>query len=269
MSATILLTGATDGIGLDAAVRLATAGHDLLLHGRNPAKLAAAADRVAAVGGGGRIEQWQADLSKLAEVEDLAARLAAAHDRIDVLINNAGVFRAPGTVTGDGLDLRFAVNTIAPYLLTRRLLPLIPAGGRIINLSSAAQAPVDLGVLAGGGSLPEDQGYAQSKLAITMWSRHLAAELGPHGPVVISVNPGSLLATKMVKEGYGMDGSDVGIGGAILAGLAVDPAYAGDTGRYFDNDARRFGPPHPDAEDGAKVAAVVDVLDRLVADQTG
>jgi NAD(P)-dependent dehydrogenase (short-subunit alcohol dehydrogenase family) len=88
-----------------------------------------------------------ADLSRMADVEAFAKEIAERHNCIDVLINNAGVFRTPDPVTRDGLDGRFAVNAIAPFLLTRRLLPLLRSGGRVINVSSAAQAPVDLEAL--------------------------------------------------------------------------------------------------------------------------
>ena len=134
-----------------------------------------------------------------------------------MLINNAGIFKTPEPITQDGLDVRFAVNTIAPYLLTQKLLPLLGASGRVINLSSAAQSPVDPEALAGRVRLSDDlTTYAQSKLALTMWSRSMALSLKDEGPVIIAVNPGSLLGTKMVKEGFGMAGNDIRIGADIL-----------------------------------------------------
>ncbi len=177
MSSTILITGSTDGLGLETAKVLAGQGHDLLLHGRSEDKLLAAEDTVRGAGGSGTIERLRADLSSLDEVESLAAEVADRHDRLDVVINNAGVFRVPTTVAANGLDMRFMVNTIAPYVLTRRLLPLFAVGGRVVNLSSAAQAPVDPRALTGAVALADGTAYAQSKLAITMWSRHLAEEL--------------------------------------------------------------------------------------------
>lgn len=117
-----------------------------------------------------------------------------------MLIDNAGVLKVDDPLTPEGLDIRFAVNTPAPALLTRRLLPLIPRDGRIIHLSSAAQAPVDLEALAGRRRLEPMAAYAQSKLALTLWSQSLAEELGPDGPVTLAKNPGSLLATRMVRE---------------------------------------------------------------------
>ncbi len=268
MTATILITGATDGLGLATALNLATGGHQVLLHGRNPAKLAAAQEAVraaAAAAGDGAVATFVADLSSLAETEELAASVREQHTHLDVLINNAGVFKTTDTSTADGLDPRFAVNAISPYLLTRRLMSLLGRTGRVVNVSSAAQAPVDPAALAGRASLPADAAYAQSKLALTMWTNHLAHELGDRGPVVFSVNPGSLLATKMVKEGFGIPGSDIAIGVDILSRAAVDEEFAQAAGTYYDNDAARFGSPHPDALDPTKnrvlterIAAIVD-----------
>ena len=186
----------------------------------------------------------------MAEVEALVGAVAGRHARLDVLINNAGVYNAPDRVTGDGLDVRFAVNTIAPYLLTQRLLPLLESSGRVINLSSAAQAPVDTEALSGRVRLPDDyEAYAQSKLAITMWSRHMALALKENGPIFIAINPGSLLGTKMVKEGFGVAGKDIRIGAEILLRAALADEFATASGQYFDNDSGRFASPHPDALD--------------------
>lgn len=104
-----------------------------------------------------------------------------------MLIKNTGVFGTSETGTSDGLDVRFAVNAIAPWLLTERLLPLMAPGGRVINLSSAAQAPVDADALTGPPHLSDRAAYAQSKLALTMWSRQPALELGEGGPACASV----------------------------------------------------------------------------------
>jgi len=259
MSKTILVTGATDGIGLETAKMLAEGGHTLLLHGRNPAKLEAAKAAVGSVA-----ETYTADLSDLAQVEALAEAIVARHDRLDVLINNAGVLKAPDPVTADGLDLRFVVNTLAPYLLTRRLLPLMDGAGRVVNLSSAAQAPVDTGAMAGGRRLDDMDAYAQSKLALTMWSRAMAREM-PGGPVIVAVNPGSLLASKMVKEGFGIAGNDLRIGADILVRAALSDEFADASGRYFDNDAGRFADPHRDALDPARETAVVAAIEAVLA----
>lgn len=265
MPKTLLITGSTDGIGLATARQLVAQGHTVLLHGRNPAKLAAAEAALSALPGAGHVESYVADLSRLAEVESLAAAVGARHDALDVLINNAGILRTADTRTADGLDVRFAVNTIAPYRLTQRLLPLLGTAGRVVNLSSAAQAPVDLAALAGRRPLADMAAYAQSKLALTMWSRHLAGLKGPAGPVIVAVNPGSLLGSKMVKEGFGVDGGDLDIGADILVRAALADDFATATGQYFDNDAGRFASPHPDALDPVKADAVVQAIEAVLA----
>ncbi|MEM8924298.1 MAG: SDR family NAD(P)-dependent oxidoreductase [Actinomycetota bacterium] len=265
MTKTILITGSTDGLGLATAQALAANGHSVLLHGRSQAKLDDAEQQVRAVGGTGQIDSYRADLSDLDEVAALASAVMADHPHIDVLINNAGVFRTPKPTAPNGLDIRFVVNTIAPYLLTRQLMPALGPEARVINLSSAAQAPVDPDALLGRRSLDDSTAYAQSKLALTMWSNHLAARLGADGPAVIAVNPGSFLGTKMVKEAYGSSGKDIGIGADILTRAATSEEFAAASGRYFDNDSGRFANPHPDALDPKRTAAVVDLIDSTIA----
>ncbi len=263
MPKTILITGATDGIGLETAKKLAGAGHRVLVHGRNPAKLKATADALSEQIGGGPVESYQADLSVLSEVTELAAAVRAGNDSLDVLINNAGVFKVVKTITDDKLDVRFVVNAIAPYYLSQLLMPLLSSTSRIVNVSSAAQAPVDINALAGQTPILDDMSaYAQSKLAITMWSRHMA---GQDGPVVIAVNPGSLLGSKMVKEAFGQDGGDLAIGAGILFRAAVDDEFANASGLYFDNDSGDFGAPHNDALDKPKSEKVVAAIEAVLA----
>lgn len=269
MPKTILITGSTDGIGLATARKLITLGHHVLLHGRNPAKLENARQALSALPGGGRVEGFVADLSRLADVVSLAHAITAKHTPLDVLINNAGVFKTAETTTPDGFDVRFVVNTLAPYLLTQQLMPLLSASGRVINLSSAAQSPVDLDALAGRIRLADDYtAYAQSKLALTMWSRSLALSLNGSGPAIIAVNPGSMLGTKMVTEGFGVAGADIGIGADILVRAALSDEFGEATGRYFDNDMGRFASPHSDALDAQKSQEVVGVIEAILATTT-
>ena len=269
MQKTILITGATDGIGLETAKMLIAQGHNVLLHGRNQEKLADVETELLSLESGGKIESYVADLSNLQEVEALAEGVVEKHDRIDVLINNAGVYKTASPLTQDGLDVRFVVNTIAPYLLTQKLLPLLGASGRVVNLSSAAQAPVDLRALAGQTKLTDDMAaYAQSKLAITMWSHTMALELKGNGPVIIAVNPGSLLASKMVKEGFGVAGKDLRIGADILCRAALNDEFAEASGQYFDNDSGRFSSPHPDGLNTHKAAEVVRTIESVLNDSS-
>jgi len=267
MQTTILVTGSTDGIGLETAKMLVSLGHTVLLHGRNSAKLEEAEKMLSALQGGGRVESYVADLSRLANVEALAKAVAEKHAKLDVLINNAGVYSAPDPVTQDGLDVRFAVNTIAPYLLTQRLLPLLGVSGRVINLSSAAQSPVDPKALAGQVRLSDGAAYAQSKLALTMWSRSLALSLKGGGPSIIAVNPGSMLGTKMVKKAYGVAGGDIRIGAEILARAALADEFGAASGQYFDNDEGQFASPHPDALDPRKCQEIVRAIESILERQ--
>lgn len=268
MTKTILLTGATDGIGLETAKQLVAQGHTVLVHGRSESKLATTLQTLAAIDGAGQAVAYRADLSNLAEVDAMADAIRNEHAHIDVLINNAGVFKTPTPRLDSGLDIRFVVNTLAPWLLTQRLLASMTSGGRVVNLSSAAQAPVDLNALAGKRALDDSSAYAQSKLAITMWSRHLAKQLGSGGPAVIAVNPASFIGSKMVKDAYGMDGKDLSVGSDILVDAALGERFANATGKYFDNDNGRFAAPHPDALDDAKNAALVKAVEALVGQIT-
>jgi NAD(P)-dependent dehydrogenase (short-subunit alcohol dehydrogenase family) len=266
MSKTILITGSTDGIGLATANRLVSQGHHVLLHGRNHAKLERTQQSLSKLPGSGRVEAYVADLSHLPDVAKLTQAVTEKHTQLDVLINNAGVLKTAETRTQEGLDVRFAVNTFAPYLLTLRLLPLTGTAGRVINVSSAAQSPVAPDALAGRVSLFDDYtAYAQSKLALTMWSRSLALSLNGDGPAIIAVNPGSLLGTKMVKEGFGTAGGDIGIGAEILVRAALDDEFAAASGQYFDNDKGRFASPHPDALDPQKCREIVRVIEAILA----
>ncbi len=265
MQKTILLTGATDGIGFETAKMLVSLGHNVLLHGRNPSKLAHVNETLNSLETSGTTETYLADLSDIAEVEALAQNVTEKHTKLDVLINNAGILKTANPITKDGLDVRFVVNAIAPFVLTKRLLPLMDKTGRVVNLSSAAQRPVEPKALLGEIALDDMNAYAQSKLAITMWSRQLAKEVGQDGPMIVAVNPGSLLASKMVKEGFGVQGSDLRIGADILKRAALDDEFTAASGKYFDNDSRQFASPHPDALDAEKSQMIVDLIESVLA----
>lgn len=258
MSKTILITGATDGIGKLTAKLLVAQGHHVLIHGRSLSKLNATADEI-----GGKTQSYVADLSDLTAVKEMADLILTQHERLDVLINNAGVFKTSHPIASSGLDVRFLVNTISPYVLTQRLLPIIPKTGRVVNLSSAAQARVNLSALSGQTTLDDMGAYAQSKLGITLWTVALANTL-KGGPVIVAVNPGSLLASKMVKEGFGVEGSDLSIGANILCKAALDDSFADASGRYFDNDAGRFSPPNRAATDPEHIKAVMHTMKQVI-----
>ncbi|MEL0633772.1 SDR family NAD(P)-dependent oxidoreductase [Pseudoalteromonas carrageenovora] len=268
MNKTILLTGATDGIGLETAKMLLAQGHTVLLHGRNKDKLNTVQASLNADYPQGSTVSYVADLSDMAQVQALAKNvlsdLQQADKILDVLINNAGVYKLANITTKAGLDARFAVNTIAPYLLTKLLLPAMNTQSRVVNVSSAAQSSINFESLVGNRPLSDSVAYAQSKLAITMWSRHLGLALKGTGPLVVSVNPKSLLGSKMVKDAYGLDGGDLKLGADIFCRAALSDEFKEATGLYFDNDAERFAPPHPDALNNDKTQQLIDTLDALL-----
>ena len=265
MQKKILITGSTDGIGAATAKALAAMGHHLLLHGRSAEKLQVIAAELSATPGSGSVEQYVVDLSMIASADQLATAISQKHDQLDVIINNAGIFRTPSPVTTEGYDIRFMVNTITPYGLTRKLLPLLNSSSRVINLSSAAQDPVNLDALLGKVRINDDfSAYAQSKLALTMWSLDMAQSLGEKGPAIIAVNPGSMLGSKMVKEGFGVAGKDISIGSDILCRAALSDEFAAASGKYFDNDTGAFSAPHPDALNSQKTAMVVQAIKQLL-----
>lgn len=265
MTKTILITGATDGIGLETAKALYAQGHHILLHGRNPAKLDAAKQMLNQQPGAGRVYGYLADLSRMSEVETLAREVAAEHDRLDVLLNNAGILNTAEPFTPDGLEIRFAVNLLAPCLLTHRLLPLLGSGARVVNLSSAAQAPVNLKALESGVVIHDQlNAYAQSKLAFTIWSQVMAESHRARGIAFVAVNPGSLLGTKMVKEGFGTSGKSINIGSDILVRASLSAEFEDASGKYFDNDIGRFADPHADARNPETCRAVVDTIAKVL-----
>lgn len=195
----------------------------------------------------------------------MVAEVAERFGKLDVIINNAGVFATPNSRTQEGLDVRFAVNTIAPYMLTKELLPLLGNTGRVVNLSSAAQAPVSIEALMGDKPLSDGEAYAQSKLALTMWSRVMGLQLKNVGPMVVSVNPKSFLGSKMVKDAYGIAGNDISLGADILIRAALSDEFAQAHGSYFDNDIEAFAAPHRDALNDTKSQQVVDAIEAVIA----
>lgn len=261
---TILITGSTDGIGKLTAAKLAKAGHRILLHGRNSEKLRRTITEIKETSGNDKIDGFVSDLSDFESVRQIISELSGKTSNIDVLINNAGVFKSSVQSNQDGLDLRFAVNYFAPYLLTHGLLPLLnnSRAPRVINLSSAAQSPVSINALNGNETLSEQMAYAQSKLALTMWSFHLAQNVDSLN--VIAVNPGSLLNTRMVQEAYGKFWSSADKGANILYELAVSDQYNDSTGKYFDNDKGAFSKAHINAYDQEKIIQLISETGKIL-----
>lgn len=265
MNQLILVTGSTDGIGLKTAETLLSLGHRIIIHGRNPQKLAAVQTQLQSDYPDADIFAYAADLANLDDVVKLASEVKRDHTKLDVLVNNAGVFKVAQTRAPNGLDVRFVVNTIAPYLLTQLLLPIMDNKGRIINLSSAAQTGVLPQELGQFSVLSDSAAYAKSKLAITMWTRHLADVWGDKGPVIIAVNPASMLGSKMVKQAYGVAGGDLQRGADAIIMTATSDAFANASGAYFDNDIGQISHPHPDAMVPQNNQAISDAVHDLVS----
>ena len=259
----LLITGSTDGIGKGVAGKLAAEGHDLYLHGRNKAKLDQTIADIKTRSGNPNIQGFVADLSVLSQVKSLAQQILDVVPVLDVLINNAGVYHGSGN--NQRLDLRMTVNYFVPYVLTHSLAPALQnsSRARIVNVSSAAQAPVSLAALSGTESLSVQAGYAQSKLALIMWSFDLARKLKSSN--VIAVNPGSLLDTKMAQEAFGQVWSPAAKGVDILYDLATAPEYGNVTGVYFDNDKGSFSSAHPDAYDSDKIERMLLITESTIA----
>ncbi|CAH0536027.1 SDR family NAD(P)-dependent oxidoreductase [Vibrio marisflavi] len=266
MGKIVLVTGSTDGIGLETAKVLLDKGSHVLLHGRNPTKLEQTQKELADIYGESHIEAYLADLSRLSDVKKLIMDICEAHGKLDVLINNAGVFTTHHYMSDDGLDVRFAVNAIAPYLLTKELLPLFDGTGRVVNVSSAAQAAVNIEALKGEKRLSDGDAYAQSKLAITMWTQEMAKSVSDNGPMIVSVNPASFLGSKMVQNAYGVSGKDIRIGAYILCRAALSDEFIDAAGKYYDNDTGRFDNPHPDALDQEKIDLVINTIEKIIHD---
>lgn len=260
----ILITGSTDGIGKLTAIQLAKEGHIIYLHGRTKEKLTQVIDEVKAASSQDQVFGFVADFSDLNKVKMMLEDIKNQLSGLDVLINNAGVFKTSQPRTKSGHDIRFVVNYFAPMMLANGLLPLLKErkDGRIINLSSAAQAEVSLEALSGNVLLSDQEAYAQSKLALTMWSIYLAKQ--EESIITIPVNPGSLLNTKMVKEAYGRHWNSADKGANILSALATNDEYLNKSGSYFDNDLGAFGKAHEDAYSTDKINILLNQTNAII-----
>lgn len=261
----IFITGSTDGIGKLVAIKFAKEGHNIFIHGRNQIKVDNTISEIKKVSQNENIDGMVSDFTDLKSVRIMALEINNRLSHIDILINNAGIFKSSITYNKDGLDLRFAVNYVAPFLLTNKLIPLLKKGTdtRIINLSSAAQSPISYEAMTEKKAVSLNESYAQSKLALTMWSMHLAKEL--NNISVIAVNPGSLLNTKMANEAYGTHWSPADKGSNILYDLAISEEHKGITGKYFDNDSGAYAEAHPNAYNEVAITELIERTHQILA----
>jgi NAD(P)-dependent dehydrogenase (short-subunit alcohol dehydrogenase family) len=244
---TILVTGATDGLGRALARELVSRGATVLLHGRSEERLEDTQREL------GAAATYVADFSSLEEVRRLASELERDQERLDLLVNNAGIGGGNGgrEESADGYELRFAVNYLAPFLLTNLLLPLLrhSAPARIVNVASAGQAAIDFDDVMLERRYDAMRAYGQSKLAQIMFTFELAERLrGEDGGVTVNaLHPASLMNTKMVYESFGYTMSKVEDGVEATLRLAISPELEGVTGRYFDR--LREARPNKQADD--------------------
>ncbi|EEA04427.1 short-chain dehydrogenase/reductase SDR [Burkholderia sp. H160] len=249
----VLITGSTDGLGRCVAKRLAAQGAHVLVHGRDMERGEYVVREIA--GAGGRATFYPADLSTFAEVRSLASAIGRAHDQLDLLINNAGIGAgSPGSsrqVTADGIELRFAVNYLAGFALTRLLLPLLLKGSRsrIVNVASVGQRSIDFDDVMLSHGYSGTAAYCQSKLAQIMFTFDLADELGQTGVTANCLHPATYMDTTMVRNGGITPLSTVAEGADAVLHLGAATGMEGRTGLYFDGT--RLSRAHPDAYDPA------------------
>lgn len=239
---TILITGATDGLGKQVAQDLAAGNAAIILHGRSREKGEAVLQEIRDATGNPDLSYYNADFSSLDAVRGLSERILSERERIDVLINNAGLGagwrRDRRETSPDGHELRFTVNYLAPFLLTHRLLPLLrrSAPARIVNVASAGQQSIDFDDVMLTSGYDGLRAYRQSKLALVMFSFDLADALRGDGITVNCLHPATLMNTKMVLDTDYFNGplTTIETGADAVEYLAVSSEAEGVTGEYFD-----------------------------------
>jgi len=255
----VLLTGATSGLGRWLAPRIAGAGMAVLVHGRDRAKVDDTVDAVRAAGGAA--EGYVADLASLAECRRLADDVAGRAD-LTVLVNNAGVgFGAPDEgrqLSRDGYELRWAVNYLAPVVITRTLLPTLQANApaRVVNVGSGGQHPIDFTDLGSKRDYDGTVAYRRAKLALAAWSFDLAEQLADDRVAVNCIHPATFMDTAMVHEAGVTPISNVEDGGRAVLRLILEPT---GTGEFYDGTSPSRA--HPDAYDPAVRATLRAVTD--------
>ncbi|MBK1438435.1 SDR family NAD(P)-dependent oxidoreductase [Parapedobacter sp. ISTM3] len=236
----VMITGATDGLGKALAKALAWKGTALILHGRNPDKGRSTVDALVQETGNKNIIYYNADMANLGEVRALAAKLLSAHQQLDLLINNAGIGPAGGggrrQMSQDGYELRFAVNYLAPFLLTDLLLPLLQQteGSRVVMVASGLQEPLDFEDLMLDAAYTGRRAYGQSKLALVMLAMTLSHRLRDAGIRINSVHPASLMDTTLVRESNSRPRSSISEGVDAVLFVATSPEVADISGAFFD-----------------------------------
>jgi NAD(P)-dependent dehydrogenase (short-subunit alcohol dehydrogenase family) len=257
---TILVTGATDGLGRALTTRLAGEGHTVLAHARTEARGRETLGEL--LDGPGEVQLLTGDFDSLAGVRELAGQVP---DRLDVLVNNAGIgFAGARTESADGYELRFAVNYLAGFLLAGllrdRLVASAPA--RIVNVASAGQEAIDFDDVMLEDGYDGARAYRQSKLAQIMHAFDLAGELRGEGVTATALHPATFMPTKMVVGAGIPPASTVEEGLEATWRLVADPALDGVTGTYFNGTREARADPQAYDEDARR--RLRELSERLV-----
>lgn len=233
---TVLITGATAGIGRETARQLLGQGFRVIIHGRTPEKANCVIDELKAEIPFANADSVYGDLSVMRDVADVAEQVKAKTTVLDVLINNAGIYEHNRTLTGDGFETTMAVNHLAPYLLTRKLLVALSASpqGRIITVSSSAHEKGELtpGDFSFATALEGYVAYATSKLANVLFTAALVSRLAGTSVTAYSVDPG-VITTNLLRIGWDMTGDPVDQGARTSVYLATTKGLDGGNGGYF------------------------------------
>lgn len=229
----VLVTGSTGGLGREVARRLASDGAHVIVHGRNVERGEALVDEIEAEGSGSA-RFIPADLASFQAVRELAETVRQEYDRLDVLVNNAGIWLGDERRTSaDGHELHFQVNYLSGFLLTRMLLPLLQesAPARIVQVASVAQRPIDFGDVMLERDYDPSAAYAQSKLAQVLFTKDLAEEVEGSGVLALSLHPATLMDTDMVLERDIRPRATVEEGAEAVLNLVRSPGV--ENGAYY------------------------------------
>lgn len=234
---TVLITGSTDGIGKQTAVDIAKLGAKVIVHGRNKDKASLAADEVKQKSGGANVEYVLGDLSSIEQIRKMSEDIHQRFDKIDVLINNAGVYKTERELNEKGFELTFAINHLSYFLLTGLLLDLVKKSdyARIVNVASMAHGQeLAFDNLNGESYYDGYDAYSRSKLCNIMFTYKLARMLSNTKVTTNVLHPG-VISTKLLHIGFGSGGSELSQGSKTSLYLATSPEVENVSGLYYNN----------------------------------